>query len=269
MPINAGSIREILLRHDPLAAWPAATPNRDGYEGAAERAGAGLRRMLGLGQVWTVVADALDLQHPGFYRAVRSENPELQRRLGLVARELWDRHGNLHPRLPSSHQAPTGPPPDAPAASVLIADPEVLENWLREMEAQLEAERDLPPSERAAAVAMGALLAEIVDAYFDAADGEREEVRLAFSRFRLCCYQLSRFAGRQHAGLSGPDPAGALRRALVAESLLDMQLDWRDELLLIQALKRSAEARGLPYAEMVELAAARSSPRTAHFLRNA
>jgi hypothetical protein len=113
------------------------------------------------------------------------------------------------------------------------------------------------------------MLAGLVDAYSDASDDEREEARLAFSRFPLCCYQLSSFAGLQHADLLGPDPTRALRHALLAESLLDMHLDWRDELLLIQALKRRAETLKLPYRELLELAAARSSSKTADFLRHA
>jgi hypothetical protein len=41
------------------------------------------------------------------------------------------------------------------------------------------------------------------------------------------------------------------------------------ELLLIQALMQRAETLKLPYRELLELAAARSSSKTADFLRNA
>ena len=116
---------------------------------------------------------------------------------------------------------------------------------------------------------MQAALPGLVDGYLAASDAEREAARLAFSRFPRCCHQLSGFAARQHAGLEGPDPAGALRQALAAESLLDLHLDWRDELLLIQGLKRRAEVLNLPYAELLDLAAARSSTQTADFLRKA
>lgn len=268
-PINAASIRELLVTHDPLAAWPAAGPGTDGYELVADLAANSLGNMLGLGHAWTVVTDVIDLQYPGFYRAVRAGDPELQRRIALVAREIWDRHGNLYPRPPSIRRLPSGPPPEPPPAAILLAEPEILEDWLRVMEVRLEGETSLPPAERKSAAAMQSMLPRFVDAYFDGAHQEREDARLAFSRFQLCCHQLSGFAGLQHAGLQGTDPARALRHGLVAESLLDMRLDWRDELLLIQALKARAHTLELPYRELVELAAARSSPRTAEFLRNA
>lgn len=267
-PITAASIREILVREDPLATWPAAKPSRD-YEQAAELAASGLHNMLGLGHAWTVVADAIDRQQPGFYQALRAGDPELTRRLGLVAREIWDRHGNLLPRPPRVNAPISRPPPEPLPAPLLVAGPEHLEAWLRVMEAGLEAEGPLPAPERQFALAMQAVLPELVDEYLAATDAEREAARLSFSRFQRCCHQLSGFAGRQHAGLEGPDPAAALRRALAAESLLDLRLDWRDELLLIQALKRRALALNLPYAKLLERAAACSSDRTADFLRQA
>ena len=58
LPINSASVREILLRHDPVAAWPEAGARDDGYADAAELAASSLRNMLGVGHVWTVVADA-------------------------------------------------------------------------------------------------------------------------------------------------------------------------------------------------------------------
>ena len=269
LPVRAASVREILVKHDPLASWPAAGPNPDGYQAVAERTADGLVRMLGLGHAWTVVTDAIDLEHPGFYRAARAGDPELTRRIGLVAREIWDRHANIVPRPPAVRTAAATPSPTPPPAALLLADPALLEGWLRAMEVQLEGETGLPVAERAAAKLMQSVLSAIVDAYFEATDGEREGARLAFSRFRLCCYQLGGFAGRQLANLEGPDPDRALRQALTAESLLDMQLDWRDELLLIQDLKRRAGAMGLAYGDRLEEAAARSSARTGEFLRQA
>ena len=269
LPVSAASVREILVKHDPLASWSAAGPNPDGYQAVAARTADGLVRMLGLGHAWTVVTDAIDLQHPGFYQAARAGDSELTRRIGLVAREIWDRHANLVPRPPAVRTAAATLSPTPPAAALLLADPGLLESWLRAMEVQLEAETGLPVAERAAATLMQSVLAAIIDAYFEATDGERESARQAFSRFRLCCYQLGGFAGRQLGKLAGPDPRGALRLALTAESLLDMQLDWRDELLLIQDLKRRAEVVGLPYGDLLEEAAARSSARTAEFLRQA
>jgi hypothetical protein len=269
LPINSASVREILLRHDPVAAWSDADARDHGYADAAELAASSLRNMLGVGHVWTVVADAIDRQYPGFYRAVRSGDPELERRIGLVAREIWDRHGNIIPRPTSVRQVPSGPLPEPPPAPEMVAEAGVLEGWLREMEGRLDAERVLPVPERQSAAAMRSVLEGLVEAYSDGSDGEREEARLAFSRFPLCCYQLASFAGIQYAGLLGPDPARALRHALLAESLLDIHFDWRDELLLIQALKQRAETLKLPYSELLELAAARSSSKTADFLRNA
>ena len=269
LPINSASVREILLRHDPVAAWPGAGVREDGYADAAELAANSLHNMLGVGHVWTVVADAIDHQYPGFYRAVRSGDQELQRRIGLVAREIWDRHGNIVPRPPSVRQVPSDPPPEPPPGPEMVAEAGALEAWLRDMEGRLEAESVLPVPERQSAAAMRSVLEGLLDAYSDGSDNEREEARLAFSRFPLCCHQLSSFASSQHAGLLGLDPARALRQALLAESLLDMHVDWRDELLLIQALKQRAETLKLPYSEMLEFAAARSSSRTADFLRNA
>jgi hypothetical protein len=49
--------------------------------------------------------------------------------------------------------------------------------------------------------------------------------------------------------------------------MLDMGLDWRDELLLLRDLRRRAEAAGVPFAALVHQAAACSSQRTAAFLR--
>ena len=269
LPITAASIREILVREDPLATWPAAKPDPDGYEQTAEMAASGLQNMLGLGHARTVVADAIDRRQPGFYQALRAGDPELGRRMGRVAHEIWDRHGVLIPRPPRSPGPDPGAIPEPTPTAVLIARPDVLEAWLRSMEAGLDAEGALPPPQRHFGPVLQAALPGLVDGYLAASDGEREAARLAFSRFQRCCHQLSGFAGRQHAGLEGPDPAGALRQALAAESLLDLHLDWRDELLLVQALKRRAELLNLPYAELLEMAAARSSTLTADFLRKA
>ena len=115
LPINSASVREILLRHDPVAAWPGAGVREDGYADAAELAANSLHDMLGVGHVWTVVADAIDHQYPGFYRAVRSGDQELQRRIGLVAREIWDRHGNIVPRPPSVRHGRRGRSPGSVA----------------------------------------------------------------------------------------------------------------------------------------------------------
>jgi hypothetical protein len=53
----------------------------------------------------------------------------------------------------------------------------------------------------------------------------------------------------------------------MAESLLDMGTDWRDELLVLRHARDTAASAGLPFAERAEDAAAASSPRTATFLR--
>jgi len=268
VPVNAG-IREVLTRHDPLAAWVAVDSNPDRYQAASELAAAGLANMLGLGHAWTVIADSLDLEHPGLYQALRGGDPELERRIGLVAREIWDRHGLIHPRPPRIPRITQGPLPAPPPAAILLAEPDLLAGWLRKMEGVLDAEGSVPAAERPGTAALQSMLPEFLDAYAEGSGSQREQARIAFSRFRLCCHRLGGFAGQQHAGLDGPEPESALRRGLLAESLLDMQLDWRDELLLIQALKTRAAELELPYLESIEMAANRSSERTAEFLRNA
>jgi hypothetical protein len=79
-------------------------------------------------------------------------------------------------------------------------------------------------------------------------------------------WQVSNFVARQSRSLDGDNPTEALRNALVAESILDLGIDSRDELLSVRELRRNAESAGLPFESLVRQAAAYSSPRTAKFL---
>lgn len=65
-------VREVLERHDPLGAWAGGEvrsgPGEPRPDAAVAAVAAGrLDRLLGLGHIWTVVADALDEVHRGFY----------------------------------------------------------------------------------------------------------------------------------------------------------------------------------------------------------
>lgn len=79
-------------------------------------------------------------------------------------------------------------------------------------------------------------------------------------------YQLAGFAGRQLAAIAGPGGKVALRHALLAESLLDQGLDWRDELLLLRDLRERSRTAGLPFDALFAEAAACSSAGTSDFL---
>jgi hypothetical protein len=268
--VTAARLQEILIRHDPLAAWPPAAWSAHDYRRAAQLAAEGLREILGLGHVRTVVADALDQIYPGLYQAVDQGDRELGQRLGRVAREIWDghaRHLGRNPRGENQRAALVTTVPTAPPVADLVADNDILTAWLRDIEERLYAERNVPGRElRSAALALRATLPALADAYFDATDDQRIAMRLAFSRFRRVQHQLSGFAAVQLADVQGPGGVAALRRALLVESILDLGTDWRDELLLLRDLRRKAEAARLPFGELVMQAAARSSPRTTKFL---
>jgi hypothetical protein len=268
--ITAARLQEILVRHDPLAAWPPATRSARDYRQPAQLAAEGLREILGLGHVRMVVADALDQIHPGLYQALDQGDRELGQRLGRVAKDIWDDHAHHVGRTrrgENQRAAPVAAAPAPPPVANLVADSDILTTWLRDIEEQLYAERNAPGRElRAAASALRATLPALADAYFDASDDQRTVMRLAFSRFRRVQHQLSAFAAVQLSHVQGPAGVAALRRALLLESILDLGIDWRDELLLLRDLRRKAEAAGLPFGDLIMQAAARSSPRTTKIL---
>gem|GEM_PF-3009703 len=265
--LTADWLREALVRHDPLGAWaPAGTRSSD-YAREAEEAVSGMRRILGVGHIWTIVADAIDGLHPGFYRAARADQGELQGRLSNVSREAWDRQGGPFLAARPALQPLEAPPPPAPPVPELIADSDTLTQWLRELELGLEAESDQADrSARTAAKGLREVLPGLVTAYLAATESQREEARLAFSRFRRVLHELGGFAAQQLAEVTGTQGELALRRALLTESLLDLCLDWRDELLLLRDLRQRSRAAGLLFDELVAEAAACSSTRTAKFL---
>ena len=269
--VTAAWLRTVLARHDPLGAWPPAVAAGYDYRRAAEQAADDLHETLGLGHAYTVVADVLDREYPGLYQALEAGDPELVRRLRLVARAIWEHPARrLGQAVQGAHQqAPLSASlPVAPAVATLITDGAVLTTWLRDVEAHLAREpyalRD--PAPPVAAVLDGVLPA-LADAYLGATDDQRSATRLAFSRFRRVLHRLSTCAARQLPAVAGPAPNQAVQRALALESMLDMRLDWRDELLLLRDLRRRADAAGVPFAALVHQAAACSSPRTAAFLR--
>ncbi len=180
--------------------------------------------------------------------------------------EAWGHRGGplplLRPPFPE-----VAPPGSAPPVDVMIANPDVLIAWLRGMEPWLQAGFEIADQlARPAGPVLRAVLPELVLAYGDASDEQRQNTRLAFSRFRLALYHLSGFAGQQALLVGGPDGVLALRRALLAESLLDQGTDWRDELLMLRDLRRDSRAAGLPFNGMVAEAASCSTARTAEFL---
>ena len=226
-----------------------------------------MRRILGVGHIWTIVADAIDGLHPGFYREARADQGELRGRLSNVSREAWDRQGGPFLAARPALQPLEAPPPPAPPVSELIADSDTLTQWLRELELGLEAESDQADrSARTAAKGLREVLPGLVTAYLAASESQREEARLAFSRFRRVLHELGGFAAQQVAEVTGTQGELALRRALLTESLLDLCLDWRDELLLLRDLRQRSRAAGLLFDELVAEAAACSSTRTARFL---
>ena len=266
--MTPGRLREVLERHDPLATWPPGEGHPRDYRGASELAVTRLRRVLGVGHIWTVVADAIDAGHRGFYRAAVADDGEMRLRLGKIAREVWDSHNWSSPRERTALPLPQGPLPPAPGPQTLITDGAVLARWLALVEDWLEAESDQPDRDaRQMAPAFRAALAGLVLAYGAAGEEQREEARLAFSRHLRARYQLAWFAGEQLALLAGREGVVALRRALLAESLLDQGLDWRDELMLLRDLRDRSRAAGIPFDDLLADAAACSSTRTAEFLR--
>jgi hypothetical protein len=226
--------------------------------------------MLGLGHVRTVVADALDQIHPGLYQAFAQGDQDLGQRLARVAKDIWDdhaRHRGRRPRGENQRAAPLAAAPAPPPVAKLVADHDLLTAWLRDVEDRLYTERDAPGREpQSAAAALRGTLPALAEAYDDASDDQRTAIRLAFSRFRRVQHQLSAFAAAQLGAVQGPAGVAALRQALLVESILDLGLDWRDELLLLRDLRRAAEAAGLPFGDLLRQAAARSSPKTTTFL---
>ena len=265
--LAADWLREALVRHDPLGAWaPAGTRSSD-YAREAEDAVSGMQRILGVGHIWTIVADAIDGHHRGFYRAAHADQGELRRRLSSVSREAWDRQGGPFLAARPALRALEKRPPPTPPVPALIADGDTLTRWLREIELRLEAESDQTDwSARTAARGLREMLPELVTAYLAASMRQREEARLAFSRFHRVRHQLGGFAAQQLADVRGEQGELALRRALLTESLLDLGFDWRDELLLLRDLRQRSRAAGLPFDELVAEAAACSSAPTADFL---
>jgi hypothetical protein len=251
-------LRDVLERHDPLGAWPpTATLERD-YRRVAELAAQDLTRIQGLGHIRVVVSDALDRLHPGLYRAAR-EDRELARRLGQVAREIWEARPRHSGGVTPADRAPPATAPPLDDEAQLIA-------WLRDVEGGLQAEQNAPRERRPVAAAFHSRLPALIETYLAAPDAQREATRLAFSRFRLVLYRVSMFAAAQLSELKGPHAELALRSALMAESILDLGLDWRDELLLLRDLRRMSESLGLPFEKLLRQAADCSSQRGAAFL---
>lgn len=128
----------------------------------------------------------------------------------------------------------------------------------------------IPPTVRSTtaevAIAFREELRSLVDEYGAGDDQRRDEMRSAFSRFRLVQYQLSTFIAEQYMALKSGGAVKILRRALIGESLLDGGSDWRDELMLLRDLRAVADSVALPFADCVHEAAALSSTRTAEFL---
>ena len=223
--------------------------------------------MLGVGHARAVVADAIDQEHPGFYGAVDASNPALTAALNQLAMEIWNHQGG--PRI-GGDPAPT--PAAAPAmvtdpgpAGLLVTDDPRLTEWLRGVEIQLDVEMHGIARDRPAAAALLSALPDLCEAYWDGTVEVQQSVRRAFSRFRRVLYILSGFAGMQLEPVSSGSTM-ALRNALVAEAILDLHTDWRDELLLLRDLRKAAGAVGLPFADLVQDTARRAGPETATFL---
>jgi hypothetical protein len=271
--MTADWLRGVLVQHDPLAVWPPTAGSAHDYEREAELALQGAHELQGLRHAQTLVADALDQVHPGIYRDA-GQNAELAARIGRIAHDIWDWHGQ---HLRQQARGATTRRTDQPAASTvtelhaltrdLVLHEDRLVAWLRNAEAALGDEAAIPWRERTGVMAFNAAVPRLIEVYTDAASEEqRGAIRAAVSRFRLVLYGLSMFAARQWHELPGPDAEGALRRALIAESILDLGLDWRDELLMLRDLRQRADSLGLPFEDAVRQAAALSTPRTARFL---
>lgn len=273
--LTRDDIRESLIRHDPLGAWDPQLRGQSDYTDEAVTARADMTRILGVAHIITIVADALDRSHPGFYAAYRRAETEAVASMRRVGRELWDIHGitisgTVRDGSVARRDPDEAPLPSAPPVRAIAGNPQLLIEWLRSAEGAL---RNMPSSESSHRSPVGTLLQRelpvLVDGYAEADAATQEAIRDAFSRFRLVRYRLSDFAGSQYSAIvnAEAEPMTALRRALFAESVLDMGLDWRDELLMLRDLRSASEARGLPFATELEKAAQRSSPATARFLR--
>jgi hypothetical protein len=268
--VTADWLQQVLQLHDPLAAWSGAgRPGASDYRQEARLAAADLRAVLGLGHAGTIVADALDRVHPGVYRAIAAgkADDELNARLGRIARAIWDYRGLRLGPAQASSQTPTEPLPETPPVDELVGDDAALVAWLRAIETSLTVEVNPPGSPPGpAASALLAVLPRLVDAYVEADAERRAGLRSAFSRFLRVCYRLHVFAALQARLLDGPQGEEALRRLLAVESLLDLRLDWRDELLLLRDVRRVAAANGLTFDREIRRAADLSSVETARFL---
>jgi hypothetical protein len=258
-------LQKVLSRHDPLGAWPPTASSKRDYALEARLVLQRLRGIQGLSHVRTLVAEALDQVHPGLYGAVE-QHGELKGRLGRVAQEI-----RQAPAYRSGVNA-VGAAHADPSLAVVTARPASTTDepgllaWLRYEEDVLRAEQGPPSESCPVAAAFHAELAVVIADYVNASDTQREAVRGAFSGFRWVLWHVSTFAARQLGALDGANPTEALRNALLAESILDLGTDWRDELLSLRELRRKAESAGLPFEALVRQAAAYSSPRTAKFL---
>jgi hypothetical protein len=258
-------LQKVLSRHDPLGAWPPTASSKRDYALEARLVLQRLRSIQGLGHVRTLVAEALDQVHPGLCGAVEQQG-ELKARLGRVAQEI-----RQAPAYRSGVNA-IGAAHADPGLAVVTARPASMTDepgllaWLRYVEDVLRAEQGPTSQSWPVAAAFHAELAVVIADYVNASDTQREAIRGAFSGFRWVLWQVSNFAARQLEALDGANPTEALRNALLAESILDLGTDWRDELLSLRELRRKAESAGLPFAALVRQAAAYSSPRTAKFL---
>ncbi len=258
-------LQQVLARHDPLGAWPpTASSNRD-YGLAARLVFQRLRGIQGLSHVRTLLAEALDQLHPGLSDAVQHQG-ELSVRLGRVAQEIRQApaYRSGINAIGVAHADPSLAVVTTPPAS--MTDEAGLLAWLRYEEDVLRAEHRPPTGSGPVAAAFHAELLVVIAAYISASDTQRETIRRAFSGFRWVLWQVSNFAARQSQSLDGANSTQALRNALVAESILDLGTDSRDELLSLRELRRKAESAGLPFEALVRQAAAYSSPRTAKFL---
>ena len=268
-------VRDVLLRHDPLGDcrnepnWSA-----HDYVWEAQQVAERLNNVLGLGHIFTLIADSIDQQRPGFYQAA-TDDGDVHGRVAQAARELWDgraarlglRPGQAAPR-PSVASAGSPMITDPPTTPDLIANGECVTGWLRNVENGLAGELNPFSDPGPWTIALRRALPGVVDAYSAAGDSERSAMRLGFSRFRRALHSLSGLVAGELAAIDSADPKVSLRRGLMAESLLDLGTDWRDELLVLRHARSEAAAAGIPFTELVEEAAAASSPRTAKFLRD-
>jgi hypothetical protein len=258
-------LQKVLAHHDPLGAWPpTASSNRD-YGLEARLVFQRLRGIHGLSHVRTLLAEALDQLHPGLSGALEQQG-ELRVRLGRVAQEIRQApaYRSGINSVGAAHADPSLAVVTAPPAS--MTDEPGLLAWLSYEEDVLRAEQGPPTDGWPVAAAFHAELLAVIAAYVSASDTQRETIRRAFSGFRWVLWQVSNFAARQSQSLDGANPTEALRNALVAESILDLGTDSRDELLSVRELRGKAESAGLPFEALVRQAAAYSSPRTAKFL---